>query len=110
VIPESCPLWKVHPRRPVLTSPTGREFAMAHNRGDALRWLGSYFNELSKRAEGAPARLAAAHPILTDALDLLMCGVASQGEECHGSHLALYLAAVMYRVTWADLGVEVPRG
>lgn len=54
--------------------------------------------------------MSAAYPVLTDALSLFVGATAGREESALGPMLALYLGALMHDVTWADLGIEVPRG
>ena len=103
-------LWTVHPDRPVLTSPSGKTFRMSYDRADAVRFAGHFFDQLARRDSGAPARVSAAHPDLASAIQLFLSATPARDEGALGPMLSLYLGVVMYGVTWADLGVEVPRG
>lgn len=104
------PLWTLSATRPVLTSPSGATFRVPHDRADAARFAGHFFDQLARRDGGAPARVSAAYPVLTDALSLFVGATAGREESALGPMLALYLGALMHDVTWADLGIEVPRG
>jgi hypothetical protein len=104
------PLWVVSANKPVLTSPSGTTFRMSYDRADAARFAGHFFDQLARRDGGAPARVAAACPVLADALDLFLGATDARNESALGPMLVLYLGAVMHGVTWADLSVEVPRG
>lgn len=104
------PLWMVSADKPVLTSPSGTAFRMSCDRADAARFVGHFFDQLARRDGGAPARVAAAYPALPDALDLLLRATNARDESAFGPMLVMYLGAVMFGVTWADLGIEVPRG
>ena len=102
-------LWTVHPDRPVLTSPSGKTFRMSYDRADAVRFVGHFFDQLARRDSGALARVSASYPDLAAALQLFMDATTGD-EDTLEPILSMYLGAVMYGVTWADLGVEVPRG
>lgn len=108
--PKIPPLWMVSADKPVLTAPSGKTFRMSYDRADAARFVGHFFDQLARRDGGAPARVAAACPTLTDALDLFLSATASHDESALGPMLVMYLGAVMFGVTWADLGIEVPCG
>jgi len=103
-------LWMVSPTKPVLTAPSGATFRMSCDRADAARFAGHFFDQLARRDGGAPARVAAACPDLVDAAKLFLDATAEREESALGPMLVLNLGVVMHGVTWADLGVEVPRG
>ena len=109
--PRTLPaLWTVSATEPVLTSPSGKTFRMSYDRADAVRFAGHFFDQLARRDSGAPARVSAAHPDLASAIQLFLSATPARDEGALGPMLSLYLGVVMYGVTWADLGVEVPRG
>ena len=104
------PLWLVSSSKPVLTSPSGKTFRMSYDRADAARFVGHFFDQLGRRAPGTPALVASSYDDLPSALSDLLGATDTRNEAAFGPMLVMYLGAVMFGVTWTDLGMAVPRG